>query len=137
MLKGDIVLYIDQYGNGTLSGSQTVLSQSKFGDDSDLHYYGGSVSSVPFSVYANPPGKFLLLDATNGSNFLGCYVNILDSGKYFKSKVPCFSDEFVLSATTLSKNSMSGKWAIRNENEPQGYGAVYLEDGSFTLSKVG
>ncbi|MFA5930299.1 MAG: putative Ig domain-containing protein [Candidatus Micrarchaeia archaeon] len=128
-----------QTGNGTLSGTQTILSQSKFGTGV-MKLTGGSVPSTPVEVEAFGGGtrQFIEITAPVGSNFLNGYVETYHNDGALLSRSGFFTDKISLTVTSVTDSTISGTWLFSEQYDtrPRGYGGVYIQTTSFTLNKV-
>lgn|GEM_PF-2010194 len=129
-------------GNGTLSGKQTVLSQSKFGPSAGVIFTGGSVSNVPFEIQAfgGSTSTFAEITAAKpNANFISAYREDFHSDGSLISHVPFFTDRIHLAVTSASPTSISGTWQFSEQYDtrPKGSNGITVGTGTFTLTKIG
>jgi hypothetical protein len=127
-------------GNGVLSGTQTILSQSKFGTGV-MKLTGGSVQGVPVEVeaFGGPSHKSISITAPEGSNFLNGYVETFHDDGSLLDRHGFFTDKITLHVASATDNAVTGTWSFGEQynTRPPGYYGTVIQTTSFTLNRVG
>ncbi|VVB58337.1 Uncharacterised protein [Candidatus Anstonella stagnisolia] len=126
-------------GNGTLGGTQSILSQSKFGTGV-MKLTGGTVAALPVEVeaFGGKNSHSIEISAPEGSNFLSGYVETFHNDGSLLSRNGFFSDKIHLDITEVTDTSISGTWSFSEQynTRPKGYYGTTIQTTSFTLAKV-
>ncbi|MFH1094651.1 MAG: putative Ig domain-containing protein [Candidatus Micrarchaeota archaeon] len=130
-------------GNGTMGGSWTVISQTKWGSIEAYRIVGGSKSGMSFHLWAGyadaTSGALITIEAMRGSNMnfaLGHKEHVNHGVK--ESETQYFADELSLRTTSISEDTVTGTWSFGEGYDTRPYGAIGVGpiDGAFTLTRV-